>query len=178
MYKRYEEQYLEAMRDVIENGYRDEGRNGFTRKLPNKIFEINLWEEFPMLTTRKMYYKTAVKELLWMFRDHSNDVTKLQEQNCHIWDLWVDENNTIGKSYGYQVNNSGQFDQLLHDLKYNNQNRRMIVDLWNVKELPEMTLQPCVFCTVWDVCDASKCVGKSEYPTNEKYLNCMLIQRK
>ena len=54
----------------------------------------------------------------------------------------------------------------------------MIVDLWNVKELPEMTLQPCVFCTVWDVCDASKCVGNREYPTNEKYLNCMLIQRK
>ena len=177
MNKSYEDQYLDKLENILKNGYKDEGRNGVTIKLPNQIVEVNLWEGFPILTTKKVFFKTAMKEMLWMFRDQSNDVTLLQEQNVHIWDKWVDENNTIGKSYGYQVNNSGQFDKLIDNLKNNDQCRRMIVTLWNPKDIPEMTLEPCCVMTIWDVCDASKCVGESEYPTKEKYLNCTLVQR-
>lgn len=183
-YINYETQYLSALNNILNQGVMSNGRNGLTLKLPNLTFSIDLWRDFPILTTKKIAYKTAIKELLWMFRDQSNDVTKLQEQNVHIWDNWVDENNTIGKSYGYQVNNCKQFDILLDTLKNDNQSRRMIVDLWNVKDLPDMTLQPCVFCTIWDVCDMSDKVnsymvdtGKSIYPTKDKYLNMTLIQR-
>ena len=183
-YINYETQYLSALREILYKGIVSDARNGRTLKLPNLVFNVDLWKEFPILTTKKVYYKTAIKELLWMFRDQSNDVTKLQEQNVHIWDKWVDENNTIGKSYGYQVNNCNQFDKLLDDLKNNNQSRRMVVDLWNVRDLPEMTLEPCVFCTIWDVCDmsttANRCIveaGDSIYPTPDKYLNMTLVQR-
>lgn len=183
-YINYETQYLSALNNILNQGVMSNGRNGLTLKLPNLIFSIDLWRDFPILTTKRVPYKTAIKELLWMFRDQSNDVTKLQEQNVHIWDNWVDENNTIGKSYGYQVNNCKQFDILLDTLKNDNQSRRMIVDLWNVKDLPDMTLQPCTFCTIWDVCDMSDKVnsymvdtGKSIYPTKDKYLNMTLVQR-
>ena len=80
-----------------------------------------------------------------------------------FWDQWVDENNTIGKAYGYQIKKYQQVDKLIETLKTNPQDRRMIVSLWNNEDLPEMTLQPCAFLTMWDVTDGR--------------LNCMLVQR-
>ena len=83
--------------------------------------------------------------------------------HVHIWDEWVDENNTIGKAYGYQIAKFNQIDKLIETLKTNPQDRRMIMSMWNIEDLPEMTLQPCCYQTLWDVTDG--------------YLNCMLIQR-
>ena len=78
-------------------------------------------------------------------------------------DEWVDENNTIGRGYGYQIAKFNQIDKLIETLKTNPQDRRMLMTMWNIEDLPHMTLQPCCFMTLWDVTD-----GK---------LNCMLIQR-
>jgi thymidylate synthase len=160
----FDEQYLKIIDNVIRNGYYDQNRTGVaTYKLPHQMLQFDLEKEFPILTTKRVAFKTAVKEILWIYRDQSNDVSKLQEQNVHIWDEWVDDNNTIGKGYGYQIAQFKQIDKLIESLKTNPQSRRMIMSMWNIAELPEMTLEPCCFMTLWDVS-----FGR---------LNCMLIQR-
>ena len=83
------------------------------------------------------------------------------KRNIHIWDHWTDENNTIGKGYGYQIAKYKQVDKLLETLKVDPQDRRMIVSFWNIEDLPGMMLPPCAFMTLWDVTDGR--------------LNCMLI---
>ena len=89
----YDKKYLNIVEDILNNGYYDNNRTGMpTYKLPHQVMQFNLEKEFPILTTKFVAFKTAVKEMLWIYRDQSNDVTKLQEQNVHIWDEWVDEN--------------------------------------------------------------------------------------
>lgn len=157
-------QYLEIVENILKRGYFDNNRTGIhTYKLPHQTMQFDLSKEFPILTTKFVAFITAVKEMLWIYRDQSNDVSLLQAQNVRVWDEWVDENNTIGKAYGYQVAKFKQIDDLIHRLKTNPQDRRMIMSLWNIEDLPEMALQPCAFQTLWDVTDSR--------------LNCMLIQR-
>ena len=125
----YDKKYLALVDDILENGYYDNNRTGMpTYKLPHQIMQFNLQKEFPILTTKFVAFKTAVKEMLWIYKDQSNDVTKLQEQNVHIWDEWVDENNTIGRGYGYQIEKFNQIDKLIESLKTNPQDRRMLND--------------------------------------------------
>ena len=162
--KNYEEQYLTIVNEILNEGYYDTNRTGVkTLKVPHKIMSFDLEKEFPILKTKKVAFKTAVKELLWIYKDQSNDVKKLQEENVHIWDEWANEEGTIGKAYGYQVAKYNQIDKLIESLKTNPQDRRMLISLWNIEDLEQMELQPCCFMTLWDVTD-----GK---------LNCMLIQR-
>ncbi|MBU3091723.1 thymidylate synthase [Clostridium sp. CF011] len=157
-------QYIKMAEKIIKKGYYDQNRTGVaTLKLPHQIMQFDLEEEFPILTTKFVAFKTAVKELLWIFKDQSNDVKKLQEQNVHIWDEWALEDGTIGKAYGFQIAKYHQIDTLIEALKKNPQDRRMMMNLWNIEDLPEMALQPCCFLTMWDVTDGR--------------LNCMLIQR-
>jgi thymidylate synthase len=157
-------QYLQIVEDVLAKGYFDQNRTGVpTYKLPHQIMQFDLEKEFPILTTKFVAFKTAVKELLWIWQLQSNDVRVLQEMGCHIWDEWMLEDGTIGKAYGYQIKKYRQVDKLIETLKTNPQDRRMIVNLWNIEDLPEMALQPCAFLTLWDVTDGR--------------LNCMLVQR-
>ena len=69
-------------------------------------------------------------------------VRELQKMNCHVWDEWMRPDGTIGKAYGYQIRKYKQVDKLLDMLKTDPQNRRMIVSLWNIEDLPDMALQP------------------------------------
>ncbi|MBK5241857.1 thymidylate synthase [Clostridium sp.] len=157
-------QYLKIAENILKRGYYGQNRTGVaTYKLPHQIMQFDLEEEFPILTTKFVAFKTAVKELLWIFKDQSNDVKKLQEQNVHIWDEWALEDGTIGKAYGYQIAKYHQIDSLIEALKNNPQDRRMMMNLWNIEDLPQMALQPCCFLTLWDVTDGR--------------LNCMLVQR-
>ena len=125
--------------------------------------QFNLAEEFPILTTKFVAFKTAIKELLWIWQLQSNDVRQLQAMNVKVWDEWMREDGTIGKAYGYQIAKYKQLDNLLDMLQKDPQSRRMIVTLWNIEDLPDMALQPCAYETLWDVTDGR--------------LNCMLIQR-
>ncbi|MFT5873371.1 MAG: thymidylate synthase [Clostridium sp.] len=164
MLNEMDRQYLKIVEKILKKGYYDQNRTGVeTYKLPHQIMQFDLEEEFPILTTKFVAFKTAVKELLWIFKDQSNDVKKLQEQNVHIWDEWALEDGTIGKAYGYQVAKYHQIDSLIDSLKNNPQDRRMMMNLWNIEDLPQMALQPCCFLTLWDVTDGR--------------LNCMLVQR-
>ena len=164
MLNEMDRQYLKIVEKILKRGYHDQNRTGVsTYKLPHQIMQFDLEEEFPILTTKSVAFKTAVKELLWIFKDQSNDVKKLQEQNVHIWDEWAYSDGTIGKAYGYQIAKYHQIDTLIKALKNNPQDRRMLMNLWNIEDLPEMALQPCCFLTLWDVTDGR--------------LNCMLVQR-
>lgn len=161
MISNYETQYMNIIKKVLETGYYDNNRTGIpTYKLPHQIMTIDLQEEFPILTTKQVYWKSAVKEILWIMQKQSNNIHDL---DGHIWDEWADETGSIGKAYGYQVKQYHQIDNLIKSLKENPQDRRMMINLWNWQDLPEMNLAPCCFLSMWDVTD-----GK---------LNCMLIQR-
>jgi len=160
----YDKKYLAIAEEILENGYFDNNRTGIrTYKLPHQIMQFNLEKEFPILTTKFVAFKTAVKELLWIFKDQSNDVKKLQDQNVSIWDEWIQEDGTIGTSYGWVVKKFNQMDNLLEALRNNPQDRRMMINLWQIPYLDTAPLHPCCFLTMWDVTD-----GK---------LNCMLVQR-
>jgi thymidylate synthase len=159
-----DKQYLDIVQNILDKGYYDQNRTGTaTVKLPHQIMQYDLSMEFPILTTKFVAFKTAVKELLWIYKDQSNDVKMLQEQNVHIWDEWMRPDGTIGKAYGYQVAKFKQIDNLINTLKTNPQDRRMIISLWNIEDLSDRALQPCCYETLWDV-EGDK-------------LNCMLVQR-
>ena len=160
----YDEQYLTIAQNILDHGYYDTNRTGIpTYKLPHQSMQFDLEREFPILTTKKVAFKTAVRELLWIFKEQSNDVKRLQEQNVHIWDEWEMEDGTIGTSYGWIVQKYHQIDTLLEQLKTNPQDRRMMLNLWQIPYLDTGALYPCCFLTMWDVTDGR--------------LNCMLVQR-
>lgn len=161
---RADEQYLNIVDNILKKGYYSNNRTGIrTYKLPHQVMQFDLAEEFPILTTKFVAFKTAVKEILWIWQLQSNDVRELQKMGCHVWDEWMRPDGTIGKAYGYQIRKYKQVDHLLDTLRQDPQSRRMIVSLWNIEDLPDMSLQPCAFQTLWDV-------------TGDR-LNCMLIQR-
>lgn len=160
----YDEKYLEIAKNIIENGYYDCNRTGInTYKLPHQIMQFNLQKEFPILTTKYVAFKTAVKELLWIYKEQSNDVNLLNKQNVHIWDEWKMDDGTIGTSYGYIIKKYNQLDKLIEILKSDSQSRRMIMSMWQIPYLETGALYPCCFMTMWDVTDDR--------------LNCMLVQR-
>lgn len=161
---KFDDIYLDIVDKILKDGYYDQNRTGVaTYKLPHQIMQFNLEEEFPILTTKFVAFKTAVKELLWIFQKQSNSVEELKAENVHIWDEWEMEDGTIGTAYGWIVKEFHQIDTLIEQLKTNPQNRRMIINLWQIPYLDTGALYPCVFNSCWDVTD-----GK---------LNCMLTIR-
>lgn len=157
-------QYLNIIERILKDGYYANNRTGIpTYKLPHQVMQFDLAEEFPILTTKFVAFKTALKELLWIWQKQSNDVKELQSMGVHVWDEWMREDGTIGKAYGYQLAKYKQVDNLLRMIKEDPQSRRMIVTLWNIEDLPDMALQPCAYETLWDVAGDR--------------LNCMLVQR-
>jgi thymidylate synthase len=160
----YDKIYLDIANKILTTGYYCSNRTKIkTLKLPHQIMQFNLQNEFPILTTKYIAFKTAIKELLWIFQEQSNDIAKLHEKNVHIWDEWAMQDNTIGTSYGWIVRKFDQTNKLLDDLKNNSQSRRMLISLWQNSYLNTGALYPCCFLTMWDVTDG--------------FLNCMLVQR-
>ena len=86
--------YCELCENILTNGVQVANRTGIdTIKLPSAHFQLNVGEEFPILTTKQLFIRQAVLEMLWIYQAQSNDVRWLQERNVHIWDLWqIDEN--------------------------------------------------------------------------------------
>lgn len=160
----YDKKYIEILTNILETGYYSGNRtNTNTLKLPHQIMQFNLEKEFPLLTTKRVATGSLIKELLWIFKDQSNSVKDLQAQNVHIWDEWEKEDGTIGTSYGWIVKKFSQIDKLIDALKNNPQDRRMMINLWQIPYLDGGSLPPCCFLTLWDVTDGR--------------LNCMLVQR-
>ena len=162
---KYDYYYLSIANKILSEGEMRDNRTGIRAiSLPHVCISIDLEEDgFPILASKFVGFKTAVKELLWIWQMQSNDVRKLQDMNVHIWDEWMQEDGTIGKAYGYQLAKYKQVDNLIKTIKEDPTSRRMITTLWNIEDLPEMALQPCAFQTLWNI--------------NKGKLNCMLAIR-
>lgn len=158
--------FVDMCRDIIDNGWSDEecevrpkwedGTPAHTIKKFGVVNRYNLAEEFPILTLRPTYLKSAIDEILWIWQKKSNNIKDL---NSHIWDSWADENGSIGKAYGYQMGvkhkyKEGEFDQVdrvLFDLKNNPYSRRIMTNIYVHQDLHEMNLYPCAYSMTFNV---------------------------
>jgi len=143
--------YLDLLRDVLEHGSVKGDRTGTgTRSLFGRQLRFDLNAGFPLLTTKKLHWKSIVHELLWFLRGDTN-IAYLKENGVRIWDEWADGNGDLGPVYGRQwrawaTADGGTVDQIaqvLAEIKRNPDSRRLVVSAWNVGELPRMALQPC-----------------------------------
>lgn len=143
--------YHDLLRHILEQGARKEDRTGTgTLSCFGYQMRFDLQEGFPMLTTKKLHLKSIIYELLWFLKGDTN-VRYLQENGVRIWNEWADENGDLGPVYGRQwVRWPGkdgepinQLAQAVETIKNNPDSRRILVNAWNVAELPEMRLSPC-----------------------------------
>ena len=158
--------FKENVMDILENGFSDkalevrphweDGTPAHTIKKFCIVNRYDLRQEFPIMTLRKTYMKSAIDELLWIWQKKSNNIRDLRS---HIWDSWADEDGSIGKAYGYQLGvkhkyPEGEFDQVdrvIHDLKHNPQSRRILTNIYNHHDLSEMGLYPCAYSMTFNV---------------------------
>ena len=161
-----DELYRATCLDILENGFSDEalevrphwadGTPAHTIKKFGVVNRYNLAEEFPIMTLRRTYWKSAIDEMLWIWQKKSNRIADL---GSHVWDEWAGEDGTIGKAYGYQLGikhqyKEGMFDQVdrvLYDLKHNPASRRILTNIYNFEDLHEMNLYPCAYSMTFNV---------------------------
>lgn len=164
-------QYLDLLREIKENGVVKTDRTGVgTKSIFGHQMRFNLQDGFPLLTTKKVFLKGIIYELLWFLKGDTN-IKFLTDHNVHIWDEWADENGDLGYVYGkqwrsWETTDGRHIDQIsdLVDLIKNHpDSRRMLVCAWNPGEVDKMALPPC------------HCLFQF-YVANEK-LSCQLYQR-
>ena len=134
----------------------EDGTPAHTVKKFGLVNRYDLREEFPVITVRKQYLRSAVDELLWIWQKKSNNIRDL---HSHIWDAWADENGSIGKAYGYQLGvkhrypegEMDQVDRVLWDLKHDPASRRILTSLYNHHDLHAMRLYPCAWSVTFNV---------------------------
>lgn len=158
--------FIETCKDILENGVWDtdldvrprweDGTPAHTIKKFGVVNRYDLSKEFPMLTLRKTFLKSAVDEMLWIWQKKSNNINDL---GSHVWDSWADENGSIGKAYGYQLGvkhhykegDMDQVDRVIYDLKHNPQSRRILTNIYVHQDLSEMALYPCAYSMTFNV---------------------------
>ena len=163
---RADEIFIANCKDILENGVWDtdlnvrpkwdDGQSAHTVKKFGIVNRYDLSEEFPILTIRRTYWKSAIDELLWIWQKKSNNVHDLKS---HVWDAWADETGSIGKAYGYQLGvkhhypegEMDQVDRVLFDLKHNPASRRIMTNIYNHADLSEMALYPCAYSMTFNV---------------------------
>ena len=161
-----DELFIAMCRDILDNGtstegekvrpHWEDGSSAYTIKKFGVVNRYNLAEEFPIMTLRRTYWKSAVDELLWIWQKKSNRIADL---GSHVWDEWAGPDGTIGKAYGYQLGirhqyKEGMFDQVdrvLFDLKHNPASRRILTNIYNFEDLHEMNLYPCAYSMTFNV---------------------------
>ncbi|MCS6789565.1 MAG: thymidylate synthase [Bacteroidia bacterium] len=150
MSSRYEESYLHLLQRLLEAPIRMDRTGTGTRGLFGVQLDVSLEEGFPLLTTKKVHFKSVLYELFWFLRGDTS-LKYLHAHGVTIWDEWADEQGNLGPIYGYQWRRwpgyQGQaYDQLaavVRTLRENPYSRRMLVSAWNVALLHEMRLPPC-----------------------------------
>ena len=171
------QQYLDLLRDIMENGVDRSDRTGTgTRSVFGRQNRYDLSRGFPCLTTKKLHLRSIIHELLWFLKGDTN-IRYLHENKVTIWDEWADANGDLGPVYGHQWRSwpspdGGHIDQiqnLLDSLKNNPDSRRHLVCAWNVAEVDKMALPPCHCLFQFYVGG----VGKS----GRRKLSCQLYQR-
>ncbi len=144
------QQYLQLIQDVLTNGTQKHDRTGTgTLSVFGRQLRFNLKVGFPLLTTKKLHFKSIAYELLWFLNGDTN-IKYLNDNGVRIWNEWADENGDLGAVYGKQWRSwptpndeIDQISQIIEQLKNNPDSRRIIVSAWNVAELDKMALPPC-----------------------------------
>ena len=158
--------FVNMCRDILDNGFSSEGQKvrakwedgtpAHTIKRFGVVNRYDLQEEFPALTLRPTYIKSAVDEMLWIWQKKSNKVSDL---NSTIWDEWAGGDGTIGKAYGYQMGIKYRFaqgemdqtDNVIWQLKNTPYSRRIMTNIYNFADLKEMNLEPCAYSMTFNV---------------------------
>ena len=158
--------FIQNCKDILSRGVWDtdrevrprweDGTPAHTVKLFGVVNRYDLREEFPIITVRKQFLKSAVDELLWIWQKKSNNIHDL---GSHVWDAWADETGSIGKAYGYQLavkhqypeGEMDQVDRVLYDLRNNPASRRIMTNIYNFQDLHEMNLYPCAYSMTFNV---------------------------
>lgn len=166
-----ERQYLDLLRDILDNGVRRDDRTGTgTLGVFGRQIRFDLSKGFPVLTTKKLHLRSIIVELLWFLRGETN-IGYLKDNGVRIWDEWADAEGELGPVYGKQWRSwtapdgrvIDQIEKLVHGLKTNPNSRRHIVTAWNPADVDDMALPPCHCLFQFFVAD-----GK---------LSCQLYQR-
>lgn len=164
-------QYLDLLQYILENGDEKDDRTGIgTKSIFGYQMRFDLQKGFPLLTTKKLHFKSIVHELLWLLRGETN-IKRLNQAGVQIWDEWADENGDLGPIYGYQWRHwpnytGGYIDQIknvIQSIKTKPNDRRLIVSAWNVAQIGQMALPPCHLLFQF-------------YVTNNR-LSCQMYQR-
>ncbi|MAN45636.1 MAG: thymidylate synthase [Alphaproteobacteria bacterium] len=164
-------QYLDLLRDILENGHERSDRTGTgTRAVFGRQMRFDLANGFPMVTTKKLHLRSIIIELLWFLKGDTN-IKYLKDNKVSIWDEWADENGDLGPVYGKQWRSWAapdgrvidQIQWVLDEIRTNPNSRRLVVSAWNPADVNEMALPPCHCLFQFNVMD-----GK---------LNCQLYQR-
>lgn len=146
------QQYHDALRTVLEQGIPSTDRTG-TGTISHFGLQsrYRLADGFPLVTTKKLHFKSIIHELLWFLQGDTN-IRYLKENGVSIWDEWADENGDLGPVYGRQWRDFGGVDQietLVEMIRKSPDSRRLIVSAWNPPDVPQMALPPCH--TMWQV---------------------------
>lgn len=164
-------QYLDLMRDILENGARKTDRTGTgTLSVFGRQVRFDLSAGFPLVTTKKLHLRSIIYELLWFLKGDTN-IKYLNDNGVSIWDEWADESGELGPVYGHQWRSwpapdgrsVDQISQVINQIKQKPDSRRHIVTAWNPAEVDKMALPPCHALFQFYVAD-----GK---------LSCQLYQR-
>jgi thymidylate synthase len=146
--------YLDMLRFVLEHGERREDRTGTgTLSVFGYQNRYDLAQGFPLLSTKKVHFKSVVHELLWILKGETN-IRGLNEAGVGIWDEWADADGELGPVYGHQWRHFGgplggpgggvdQVREVLEQIKKNPRSRRLLVSAWNPVDVPRMALPPC-----------------------------------
>nr|WP_308669216.1 thymidylate synthase [uncultured Agathobacter sp.] len=158
--------FVAMCQDILENGtstegelvrpHWDDGTSAYTIKRFGVVNRYDLSKEFPAITLRKTYIKSATDELLWIWQKKSNNIHDLKS---HVWDEWADEDGSIGKAYGYQLGVKHQYkegmmdqvDRVIYDLKHTPFSRRILTNIYVHQDLHEMNLYPCAYSMTFNV---------------------------
>jgi len=164
-------QYETFLQHVYQNGTEKTDRTGTgTKSVFGGQLRFDLSEGFPMISTKKVHLKSIIYELLWFLKGDTN-IAYLTDHNVRIWNEWADENGSLGPVYGkqwrsWEASDGREIDQIaevVRLIKEQPDSRRIIVNAWNVGDLPKMALSPCHCMFQFYVAD-----GK---------LSCQLYQR-